>query len=292
MLQNTNLKGIVGAALTPVTEDYEVDVAALKKHCDALLDEGCEYVSVFGTTGEGASFSSQQKVDALRSLAHLGMNMSKHIPAVISSSVDEAALLYKAISELGCRAALIIPPFYYQASQAGVVDFYRAVVKKSGGIRLEVVLYNFPFFSGVKFTPSLVQAVIDALGDRVIGIKDSTGNLEEGMTLIQSFPQLSIFTGDDRILRRMVQAGGAGMIGGMTNLFAKDAVAMYAGQHDPSIDQMAAQRIEAVDSNGGLIALKALLSDRYGLPSFNRLMPPLLRLDSDIASALKIELHL
>lgn len=293
MHEYTDLKGVIGASLTPIDSHQRIDVLALKGHCDHMLSKGCGFVSVFGTTGEGASFSAQQKIQALEELSALGVDMSRHIPGVIASSIDDAALLYKAAADLGCRAALILPPYYYQPSgNEGVVNFYEAVVASAGTPDLDIVLYNFPFFSGVPFTPSLVKDVVARLGVRIVGIKDSTGNLKDGLELVASFPDLSIFTGDDRILSRMVSAGGAGMIGGLPNLFPEDSVTLYKGGVDDAFESRAAKRIEAIDGNGGLISLKALLSDKYNQPSFYKPLPPLLPLSDDIRTALKLELDL
>ncbi|WP_010142234.1 dihydrodipicolinate synthase family protein [Oceanicola sp. S124] len=291
MRSGTDFKGVVGATVTPVTQALEVDSVKLSGHCAALLDAGCAFVSCFGTTGEGASFSAAQKIAALQQMKAAGADMSRHVPGVVAASVDDAATLYRAYAALGCRAALIIPPFYYApSSEAAVAAFFAAVIEKAGAPDLDIVLYNFPFFSGVTFTPSLVRAVCDVAGGRVIGIKDSTGNLEGGKALIEAFPELSIFTGDDRILSRMVAAGGAGMIGGLVNLFPADSVTLCAGGVDAAFEARAAHRIEAVDGNGGLAALKALLAIRYDDETFLRTMPPLAPLDAALQGRLALEL--
>ncbi|MBJ7537431.1 dihydrodipicolinate synthase family protein [Marinomonas transparens] len=293
MRKNTDLKGIVGASVTPINSSYEIDLERLKNHCEKLLSQGCDFISVFGTTGEGASFSAQQKIHALREMSAQGMDMSRQIPGIIASSIDDAAALYKVADELGCRAALIIPPYYYPPSgDKGVGDFYEAVVAAAGSPDLDVILYNFPVFSGVAFTPALVKEVVSRLGHRVVGIKDSTGDLAGGLELVSSFPDLSIFTGDDRVLTRLVSAGGAGMIGGLPNLFPADSVTLYRGDVDPAFESRAAKRIELVDGLGGLIALKAMLAETYNLPSFSQTMPPLLGLSNDVRAQLKVELEL
>ncbi|QDY71083.1 dihydrodipicolinate synthase family protein [Qingshengfaniella alkalisoli] len=276
MPRSSDLNGVVCACVTPVTNEYKIDVERLAKHAEAMLAAGCGFVSLFGTTGEGASFSSREKCAALEALRNQGADMSRHIPAVMAASVDEAAMMLDRIDQLGCRAALIIPPYYYKAADnAAVVDFYEAALRCAGSPDLQVILYNFPFFSGVTFDPALVQAMIDRLGSQIVGIKDSTGDLDAGKRLISEFPNLAIFTGDDRILPAMVEAGGAGMIGGMINPYPDDALKLYKG---PVTDEMAAvakRRIEAVDVNGGLSVLKAMLAMKLGDPDWARCAPPL-----------------
>jgi 4-hydroxy-tetrahydrodipicolinate synthase len=133
MLKTTDLKGVVGAAITPLTESFEIDVSQLKAHCDSLITDGCAFTSVFGTTGEGPSFSVRQKLAALQQLSDLGMDMSRQIAGVMTSSVDDAAAMYSDLARLKCRAALIIPPYFYRdAGIDGVASYYETLVEKAG----------------------------------------------------------------------------------------------------------------------------------------------------------------
>jgi 4-hydroxy-tetrahydrodipicolinate synthase len=276
MQGDTDLKGIVCAAVTPVDGRFRIDVARLAAHLDRMLGAGCDFVSVFGTTGEGASLSSRDKIAALEALSRGGADMSRHIPGIISSSIDEAAAMLRVVADLGCRAALIIPPFYYKWKEGeAVADFYEAVIEAAGSPDIDIVLYNFPFFSGVAFDVPLVKLMLDRLGDRIVAIKDSTGDLAGGLALIRAFPQLSIFTGDDRILPAMVEAGGAGMIGGTSNLWPEHAVALRRGPVSAAMTANARRRIEAIDGNGGLTVLKALLARQFDDPDWSRALPPL-----------------
>lgn len=286
-----DLKGVVGAAITPITKSFDIDSGRLRAHCDTMMDQGCRMVSAFGTTGEGASFSVAQKLTALAEMKAAGLDMSRQIPGVITSALDDAARLVRGYADLGCRAALILPPFYYAYSApGGLGDYFAAVIERAGSPDIDVMLYNFPAFSGLLFTPERVQEVRDQLGDRVVGIKDSTGDLEAGKRLIRAFPDVAIYTGDDRILSRMVHAGGAGMIGGLPNAFPADCTCLaHAAQDDP-LQDIAAQRIAAVDAHGGLSVLKGLVAQLYNDPAFAPTMPPLRPAPDETIKALAADL--
>ncbi|SFD13353.1 dihydrodipicolinate synthase family protein [Tropicimonas isoalkanivorans] len=282
MRADTDLSGVVAALVTPFDSRHEVDVAGLAAHAGRMLHQGCSFISPFGTTGEGASLSTAQKSAVLTALVESGIDAARMIPGVITSTVDDAAQMVRHIADLGCRAALVIPPFYYDPSgDDGVADFYEAAIARAGAPEIDIILYNFPHFSGVTFTPALVRAVQARLGDRVVGIKDSTGDLKGGLALIDAFPELSIFTGSDAILPQMVAAGGAGMIGGMVNLYAAEAVRLARGEADEEERSRARRRIEIVDGNGGLAVLKAILAKTYDSPAFGRFLPPLRAIASE-----------
>lgn len=279
-MANSDLSGIICASVTPVTAQFSIDAGRLAMHCARLLSEGCSFVSTFGTTGEGASFSTNEKIAALHALRDAGADMSRQIPSVMTPSSDEAGHMIAEIAALGCRGALVLPPFYYaSATEEGIVAFFETVLERAGHPDVDILLYNIPQFSRITFTPSLVRKLVARFGARMVGIKDSTGKLESGVELAQGFPQLSVFTGDDRVLPNLLSQGGAGMIGGMPNVFSKDLRQLYDAPGAESANILktnAARRIEAVDGNGALLALKATLAAFYDDAEWSRAMPPLM----------------
>jgi len=279
-MSNAALKGIVAASVTPVTADFRIDTIRLKAHVDHLLANGCSFISTFGTTGEGASFSTAQKLAALETLKAGGVDMGRQLPAVMTASFDDAVTSLIAYGELGCRAALVLPPFYYGASEDGVAAFFDALIERTKAqTQIDLVLYNIPQLSRIRFTQPLIVSLLRRHGRRIAAIKDSTGDLENGLMLVKSFPELAVFTGDDRVLPTLVKAGGAGMIGGMPNVFASDLKALYDNPDDAARLEKQSRRIEAVDAYGSLVALKAALAHYRKDESLAYAVPPLVALN-------------
>jgi 4-hydroxy-tetrahydrodipicolinate synthase len=277
-----DLNGVIAASITPVAADLSVDIARFSAHIDRLLSQGCSYVSTFGTTGEGASFSAGEKLAALKALKSAGADMSRQVPAVMTPTLDDAARTLVGIAELGCRAALVLPPFYYGATEAGIAAWFDALIERTRSTTtIDLLLYNIPQLSGVRFTPNLVETIIARHGTRIAGVKDSTGDVENGVMLARTFPELSIFTGDDRVLPTLLANGGAGMIGGMPNVFTRDLRALYDEPTRADILAKQSQRIIAVDNHGSLVALKAALAQTLGDENYARTLPPLLPLTGE-----------
>lgn len=282
------LRGVITASVTPMDAHFEIDVPRLAAHIGWLLASGCSFVSTFGTTGEGASLSTRQKVAALGAMKAAGLDMARQIPAIMTPTLDDAAAMLSAVAEAGCRGALVLPPFYYPTSEAGIVAFYDALVERAGNPAIDLLLYNIPHLSRTAYTPSLIRRLQERHGARIVGIKDSTGDLANGLMLVKTFPELAVFTGDDRVLAPLVAAGGAGMIGGMPNLCAKALVALYddpTGPQAQAITDIQAKRIVAIDSNGALTALKMGLAHYRDDPALERALPPLMPLDAATKAA-------
>lgn len=285
------LGGIVAASLTPVTDTRSIDIVRLKSHFDWLFTAGCSYISPFGSTGEGASFSVREKRAALQALQQAGVPMGRLIPASMSAALDDAVATIAAAADLGCRAVLIAPPFYYGAtSQDGIAAFFEAAADRFGGtFPIDVVLYHIPAMTKVGYGVELVQRLIARHGKRIVGIKDSTGDRTHTLMLARTFPGLRIFTGDDRVLPDLLAAGGAGMIGGLPNVNAVELCRFFANPTGPEaagFRDRAAQRIVAVDNHGGIVALKALKARISGDAAWIRPLEPLLPLSEAEVAAL------
>jgi len=279
------LGGIICASLTPVSTAGAIDIPRMAAHIRGLFDEGCSFVSPFGSTGEGASFSVREKIRALEALTAAGIDPGRLIPATMSAALDDAVEIVRFGAEAGSRAVLVAPPFYYgAASQGGIADFFAMLADRLGGtLPTEIVLYHIPQMTRIPFGVELVRQLIARHGDRIAGIKDSTGDRDHTLMLQRTFPELRIFTGDDRVLPDLLAAGGAGMIGGLPNIVARDLCTIYGDPTGPGTAQLrerAALRIQAVDDFSGIPALKAIKARIIGDPAWRVTLPPLRALDS------------
>ena len=279
------LGGIICASLTPVTADGSIDIARMAAHIRGLFADGCSFVSPFGSTGEGPSFSVREKIAALGALVAAGVDPGRLIPASMSAALDDVVEMVRFGAAGGYPAVLIVPPFYYGgASQDGIADFFSALADRLGGaLPVDIILYHIPQLTRIGFGADLVRRLIARHGRRIVGIKDSTGDREHTLMLQRTFRELRIFTGDDRVLAPLLEAGGAGMIGGLPNIVARDLSAIYRDPSGPEtavLRERAAVRIEAVDDLGGIAALKAIKARVLGDPAWMATRPPLQPLDA------------
>lgn len=273
------LEGVVAAVLTPLTADLRVDTEKLVAHAKIMLESGCSGISTFGTTGEGVAFTGEEKKAAHATLLSSGISPHKILPAIMSTAIDDAAVQLRDAADMGCKQVLILPPFYYpNLTAAGLATFIEFMYARAGEPDIVLILYNIPALSRITVTHEILHHLISVHGPRIAGVKDSTGDIESGLAYIDAFPDIDIFTGDDRVMPQLVKAGGAGLIGGMPNLYARDIVALYnAGDtaEGTLLANTAAKRISEIDANGGLSALKRTLATQLDDPAWQRATPPI-----------------
>ncbi|MGN6583324.1 MAG: dihydrodipicolinate synthase family protein, partial [Rhizobiaceae bacterium] len=152
------LSGVIAAAATPVREDLSIDLDHLVEHCRWLLgDGGCDGINLLGTTGEATSFSTEQRIAAMRAVARAGLPLERFMVGTGAAALADACALTAEAKALGFAGALLLPPFYYKGLDAeGVVAYVEALIGKVGAEGLKLYLYQFPANSAVPYTPEIV----------------------------------------------------------------------------------------------------------------------------------------
>jgi len=295
------LKGVIAAAATPLREDLSIDLDALVAHCGHLLGEGgCDGINLLGTTGEATSFSLDQRLAAMRAVASSGLSLSRFMVGTGAAALDDAVALTRAAKELGFAGALLLPPFYYKGIGADdLVAYVSAVIDRVGADGLPLYLYHFPANSGVPYVPEAVRRLREAYPRAVLGLKDSSGDLDYSAGLARDLPGFAVFPSAEAAIGRAAELGFAGCISATANVtgpFAQAALtAPTAEARAAGLDRAVAIRTEI--AKFPLVAsvkeTLALLSAQSG---WRRLMPPLSALSADqsrrLAEALRAMLPL
>ena len=81
-------------------------------------------------------------------------------------------------AELGFAGALLLPPFYYKGvPDEGLIAYVEAVLEATAARSIPVYLYHFPAQSGLAWHVELVKRLLSAFGNRIVGLKDSSGDM-------------------------------------------------------------------------------------------------------------------
>lgn len=283
-------RGIISAMLTPFTSDVgPVDYEWLPGYLRFLADGGLHGVLALGTTGEGPSMSVAERIRTLEIImAHRG-ELSVIAGTGCAALTDTIALSRAAI-DLGVDAILVMPPFYIkQPDETGILAYFRALCDALPA-DARVMLYHIPQVTGVPITRTIIDGLLASHGTQFYGLKDSSGDWEHSKMLIDSYPQLRIFTGSDRLIARALAGGAAGAITALSSAFPKLARAVFDAFHQGGDVAAAQARLSAVRDLVNPIntppALKAALTWTSDLPE-TALRLPLLPLSNEEATALR-----
>src|SRR5258708_34681067 len=160
MLKNARFGGVNAAVLTAMNADLSIDLDRMAAHCRWLLANGCNGLAVLGTTGEANSLGIQERIALLEGLIARGIPAAKMLPGTGTTAITETVLLTRTAESLGCRGALLLPPFYYKnPSDDGLLAYFNEVAQRVGGA-ISLYLYNFPQQSGTPFRVDFIPPVL------------------------------------------------------------------------------------------------------------------------------------
>jgi 4-hydroxy-tetrahydrodipicolinate synthase len=276
----------LGCALsTPVTASGALDTARLVDHAKWVRAQGCDIVTAFGTTGEGASFVLKDKANVLDAFAKAGIAPERTVLGVMATAIADAADQARLAYDAECRGILLTPPYYLKGlDEDGLYAWFAELFETLGAKARNVILYHIPAVTAVSIKVDLVQRLSKAFPGVVLGVKDSSCDWSNTQALLQAFATThAILVGDERDLARAVREGGQGCISGLANI-APDLMLplVRQGRGEPRVNQL----VEEIGKYPVLPAVKSLIAHRTGDKGWLAVRPPLVALDEARAGRL------
>lgn len=275
------LRGLGTALVTPFKADKSVDYEALARLLDTQLTGAVDYIVVLGTTGEAATMTAEEKhevrqfiVDYVKHSARSDLNQHSAIPLVLGVGGNNTAQVISDLQAmrneliLDFTAILSVCPYYNKPNQEGLYQHFCAVAEASP---IPVILYNVPGRTGVNLLPETVMRIYEAHPDKIIGIKEASGNIAQIKDLIAransklkiknyELPFL-VISGDDGIACEVMEAGGAGLISVASNAFPDDFHAIVH-QKNRALQARYAEMIHLLFAEGNPVGIKAVLTHK------------------------------
>ena len=303
--QKSKVEGLGTALVTPFKTDGSVDFEALARLLDTQLTGFVDYIVVLGTTGEAATLTSDEKREVRQFIVNYvkshplpfreGTGLGP-IPLVLGLGGNNTAQVIsdlKAMQNeliLDFTAILSVCPYYNKPNQEGLYQHFCAVAEASP---LPVILYNVPGRTGVNLLPETVMRIWGAHPDKILGIKEASGNLDQIKDLIsrkskvESQKPLMVISGDDGIACEVMKAGGAGLISVASNAFPEDFWHIVHDQ-DAALQARYAKMIHLLFAEGNPVGIKAVLAQKGLIQNYLRLplVPASKELQANITTVL------
>jgi 4-hydroxy-tetrahydrodipicolinate synthase len=289
-------RGVIAPILTPFNEDLSVATDLYVAHAQSLLEQGCAGLAPFGTTGEALSVGIDERIAAIRALIDGGIDPARMIPGTGLSNVADTARLSRACLDMGCRAVMTLPPFYYKGvDEEGLYAYFEQLVTAIGpGAR--IFLYHIPPVAIVGIPPSLAARLHTTFPEQVIGIKDSSGDWQNTTELL-GIDGLIVYPGSELPLLEALQLGAPGCISATANLNARaiaDVIELFdRGEVKAATEaHLAVKRLRLLlQEHGPIPAQKRLLALASGDERWGIVRPPLRPMSKDAGVELAARLE-
>ena len=219
------LHGIIPPVVTPMTADQELDIPGLLKHIDFMLSKGVHGIFVLGTTGEFYALDEREKQEVTAAAVAHCKGRSPVYVGTGAETTREVIRITKMAEQEGADGVSVIAPYFIKPNQAELADHFRRVAEST---KLPVVLYNNPATcGGVSIEPETCAKLAEV--PNIIGIKDSSGDLQNTIEIIRSTPRdtFAVLNGRDTLILAALQFGAQGAIPASCNIAPDLCVGIY-----------------------------------------------------------------
>ena len=212
----TQFKGIYTALITPF-KNGEVDEAAFRELVAWQIDEGVHGLVPCGTTGESPTLSYEEHKRVITLAVDVAAGRVPVMAGTGANSTEEAIMFTRHAKEAGADGALVVAPYYNKPSQEGVYQHYKAI---HDAVAIPIVVYNIPGRSVINISDETLVRIGQL--ERVVGVKDATGDLSRPYTLRAAGGEdLQQLSGEDMTAVAFNVAGGQGCISVASNVMPK-----------------------------------------------------------------------
>jgi len=202
------IQGIFTPHMVPLEDHGRIHEAELRRYVDWLIDRGVHGLYPNGSTGEFVRFTPQERQEIVRLVCEQAAGRVPVLAGAAEANVAETIKACEVYCSYGARAVAIVSPFYYKLSPESVYAYFREIALNSP---IDVTLYNIPMFASPIDVPTIKRL---AEFDRIVGIKDSSGDLAFMMRMISAVrpirPDFAFMTGWEAVLVPMLIVGADG----------------------------------------------------------------------------------
>jgi len=213
-MQNFKFSGTGVAVITPFNVDKSINLEALEKQINFLIENKVEYLVALGTTSEASTMSDDEKKELVPFFVKV---INKRVPLVIGlagNNTQQIVSKIKARDLNGIDAILSVSPYYNKPQQEGIYQHYKAIAEASP---IPVILYNVP---GRTASNVSAQTILRLANDckNIIGVKEASGNFIQIMEVIKHKPAgFEVISGDDALTLPSIALGAKGVISVIAN---------------------------------------------------------------------------
>ena len=216
-MKNNIFKGTGIALITPFKQDHSVDVEALDKIVNHVIDNGADFLVVLGTTSEAPTLTAEEKKLVINTILKTNNN---RLPVLLGMGGNNTQAVIEAVRAqdfTGIQGILSVVPYYNKPNQRGMKAHFEAIADASP---VPVVVYNVPGRVGVNLQAA--TCVDLAKHPNIIAVKEASGNLQQIMEILRDKPaDFDVLSGDDGITQPLMALGAQGVISVAANAYTK-----------------------------------------------------------------------
>jgi dihydrodipicolinate synthase/N-acetylneuraminate lyase len=216
--------GVFPATTTQFNKDSSLNVGATQEVVSALIRDGVHGIICMGTVGENCSLLASEKRTLLGAVKEVAAGRVPVLSGVAECTTQLAVEYARDAERIGIDGLMVLPGMVYKSSPRETLQHFRTVAAATG---LPIMIYNNPVSYGVDVTVAMFQQLSDVR--TIVALKESSEDTRRLTDLRNACgDRYILFAGVDDIALESLMLGADGWISGLTNVFPRESVALYA----------------------------------------------------------------
>ena len=203
------------AIVTPFHADGSINYNKLEELIDFQCNNGTDSIVICGTTGESATLSEAEHVECIKKAVEFAKGRIPVIAGTGSNSTHTAIELSTAAVEAGVDGLLVVTPYYNKATQAGLIQHYKAIASEA---KAPIIMYSVASRTGCNIDPATAATLVKEV-DNIVGIKEACGNISQIAKIMNlTDGNIDLYSGNDDQIVPVLSLGGIGVISVLSNV--------------------------------------------------------------------------
>jgi 4-hydroxy-tetrahydrodipicolinate synthase len=214
-MKDLNIKGVLPAAILPMTADYEPDFKAFARYLDWLISEKAVGLAINMDTGEGPQLNSQEKWRAAEVAVATANGRAGVVAGVMGGTTRDAVEMARMYKSAGVDGLVVFPNAAFRNEPLDPrvpYEYHKAIADATG---LPIILFQLaPVFGGVNYIREALLRLIDI--PEVVGIKEASFDAQyfayTRHTLDMADRQITLLSGNDLFITESFLQGAEGAL--------------------------------------------------------------------------------
>lgn len=214
-MKKINLKGMVPAAVMPMTAGYEPDYGAFARYIEWLIAEKAVAIAVNMDTGEGPQLSAAERRRAVETAVTTAAGRCTIVAGVMGATTAGAVEGASIAQEAGADGLVVFPNPAFRNDPLDPripYSYHKAIADETG---LPLVLFQLaPVFGGVNYTRETLLKLLEI--PEVVAIKEASFDAQTFAYTVETIAlagrEITVLTGNDRFITESILLGATGAL--------------------------------------------------------------------------------
>jgi 4-hydroxy-tetrahydrodipicolinate synthase len=195
---------VLTAVVTPFDADGGIDLAAFRRLCRHLVENGSDGLVVTGTTGEAPTLTDDERFALWEAAVEAVGDRATVVAGTGTYDTRHSVHLTERAHALGVDGFLVVTPYYNKPPPRGIVAHVNAIAAVTDK---PIIYYNIP--ARVVNLVSVETLAELAEIPNVTAVKQAWDDLDDARRIVQEVG-LALYAGDDNLVLPFLQVGGTG----------------------------------------------------------------------------------